>query len=75
MTEKPFFTIEQPYVKIIPALKKLDNEPLNKFMAILWNPGGDSISIKRNTPISYMKESDYVEKSQNEQKILGKLLK
>ena len=36
-----------------------------KFMAILWNAGGDSISIKTNTTIGYLKESDYVEKSIN----------
>ena len=35
-------------------------------MAILWNPGGNSINIKRNTTISYMKESGYVDKFQNE---------
>ena len=45
----------------------------DKFMAILWNPGGDCISIKRNTTIDYMKESDYVEKSQNEQEKFGKI--
>ena len=44
-------------------------------MAVLLNPGDDSISIKRNTTISYMKESDYVEKSQNEQENIGELLR
>ena len=37
-------------------------------MVILWNPGGDTISIKRNKNIGYMKESDYTEKSQSNQK-------
>ena len=41
-------------------------------MAILWNPGGESISIKRKTTIGYMKESDYVENSQNEQENIDK---
>ena len=67
MKENPFFTIEQPNVRIIPTLQKLDNRTLDKFMAILWNPGGDSLSFKRNTAIDYIKESEYVKKSQNEQ--------
>ena len=62
MEENPFFTIEQPNISIMPALLKLDNRTPNKFMAILWNLGGYSISIKRNrnTTINYMKESDYI---------------
>ena len=39
----------------------------DKFIAILWNPGSESVSIKRNTTISYMKVSDYVKKSQSDQ--------
>ena len=64
--ENPFFTIEHPNITIIPALQKLDNITPDKFMAVLWNPGGDSINIKRNMTIGYMKESDYVETSQSE---------
>ena len=45
MEENPFFTIEHPNVTIISALQKLGNRTPDKFMAILWNPGGDSISI------------------------------
>ena len=30
-------------------------------MAVLWNPGCYTITLKRNTAISYVKESDYVE--------------
>ena len=60
MEENPFFTIEQPDITIILALQKLDNKTHDKFMTIIWNPGGDSISVKRNTTISYMKESDYI---------------
>ena len=45
-------------------------------MAILWNPGGESMSIKRNTTISYKIESDYVKKSQSEQQEnIGNLLR
>ena len=36
-------------------------------MAILWNPGGHSISIKKNMTISYIKESEYIETSQTDQ--------
>ena len=67
MEENPFFAIKQPNISIIPALQKLDNRTSDKFMAILQNPGGNSISIKKNATISYMKESDYVEKSQIKQ--------
>ena len=66
MEENPFFTFEQHMI-IIPASQKLDHRIPDKFMAMLWKPSGDSISIKRNTTISYMKESDYIEKSQSAQ--------
>ena len=75
MEENPFFAIKQPNITIIPALQKLDNRPPDKYMVILWNPGGDSISIKRITTIDYIKESDYIENFQNEQEILGNLLR
>ena len=76
MRECPVLAIDQPNITIIPALQTLDNRTPDKFMAIIWNPGGDSISIKRNTTISYMKESDYVKKSQSEQQEnMEKLLK
>ena len=76
MEENPFFAIKQPNVTIIPALQKLNNRTSDKFMAILWNSGGDSISIKRNTSIGYMKESDFVQKSQKmNRKMLQKLLR
>ena len=57
---KLFFTIEQPNITIIPALQKLDNKTPDIFMAILWNPGSESTSIKREPTFSYMKESDHV---------------
>ena len=75
MEEIPFFAIEQPNVTTIPALQKHDNRTPDKFMAILWNLGGDSISIKRNTNIGSMKESDYVENLKINKKILRTLLR
>ena len=32
----------------------------DKFMAILQNPSGHTITLKRNTTISYVKESNYM---------------
>ena len=65
MDENPFFTIEHPNITITPALQKLDHRMPDKFMAILWNPGGYYISIKRNTTAGYLTESDYARKSIN----------
>ena len=67
MEENPFFTIQLPNITIILATQKPDNRTPSKFMGILWNPGGDSISIKRNTTISYINESDDTEKSLSDQ--------
>ena len=53
--ENPFFSIEQPNITIIPTLQKLESKTPNKFMAILWNPGGHSITINKNTTIGYVK--------------------
>ena len=38
-------------------------------MAISWNPGGHSISIKKNMTIGYIRESENIEKSQADQKV------
>ena len=54
--ENPFFSIEQPNITIIPALQKHESRTPDKFMAILWNPGGHSISIKKNMTIGFLKE-------------------
>ena len=75
MEEVPFFTLEHPNITIIPALQKLGKRTPDKFMAILWNLGVDSLSIKRHTTIGYLKRSNFVEKSQNEQENIGKLLR
>ena len=66
LLENPFFAIEQTRETIIPALQKLDNRTPDKFIAVSWYPGGNSMSIKWTTTISYIKESDCAEKSQNE---------
>ena len=63
-----FFSTEQPNITIIPALQKLNSRTPDKFMAILWNPGGHSISIKKNMTIGYIRELEYIEKSQMDQK-------
>ena len=60
MEENPFFSIDQLNITIIPALQKLDNRTPDKFMAILYNPDGHSISRRKNN--GYIKESEYIEK-------------
>ena len=67
MEANPFFLIEKPNITIIPALMKLDSRTPDKFMAILWRSGGQSISIKNNMTIGYIKESEYIKKSQIDQ--------
>ena len=37
----------------------------DKCLDILWNPGGHTIILKRNTTINYSKELDYIEKFQS----------
>ena len=76
MEENPYFCIEQPNSTIIPALPNPDNRAPGKFMTILWNPDGQSISIKKNPIIGYVKESDSIKNSkQTKKKISRKLLK
>ena len=60
--DNPFFSIEQPNITIIPALQKLDSQTPDKFMAILWIQGSNSVSIK-NMTIGCIKESQDIEKS------------
>ena len=36
-------------------------------MTVLWNPGGQTIILKRNMTIDYVKESDYMEKDPTEE--------
>ena len=45
-------------------------------MAVLWNPGGQILILKRNMTIGYVKESDHMEKDPPEHsKIQEKQLK
>ena len=48
-------------------LQKLESRTPDKFMAILWNPGGHTITIERNMTIAYAKESNYIKKFQIDQ--------
>ena len=63
MEANPFSLIEQPNITILPAFQKLDSRTPDKFMAILWNLGGHSISIKKNMTIGYITVLEYIEKS------------
>ena len=72
----PFFLIEQPNVTVIPALQKLESRAPDKFMAILWNPGGQSTNIKKNITIGYIKELEYIKNPKlTKRKISGKFPK
>ena len=56
--ENPFLSIEQPDLIMIPMLQKLGLIIPAVYMAVLWNPGGQPIILKRNTTIA--RESDYM---------------
>ena len=44
-------------------------------MAVLWNPSGQTLRLKRNMTIDYVKQSDYMEKELSEQfKNSGKII-
>ena len=60
--ENPFLSIEQPKITIIPTLQKSEDRIPGTFMGVLWNPGEHTVTSKRNTTISYVKESNYIEK-------------
>ena len=63
----PFLSIEQLIITIMTVLQRLGLRIPDSFMAALWNPGGHTITLKRNTTISYAKESDCIEKSHIDQ--------
>ena len=65
--ENPFHSVEQLNITIKPDLQKLDSRTPDKFMAILWNPGDHSISIKKNMTIGFMKELDYIKQFKADQ--------
>ena len=65
--ENPSLAIEQPDLVIIPMLQKLRPRIPNVYMALSWNPGGQTVILKRKMTISYERESDYREKSPQDQ--------
>ena len=60
--ENPFLVIEQQDIVPIPMLQKLGCHVPDVYMAVLWNPGGQTVILKRNMTIGYVKEADYMEK-------------
>ena len=69
---KSTITLPPHHISIVPLTSmnfpnKIQTNTLLEMEESPWNPGGDSIRIKRNTTFSYMKELDHVEKSQSEQ--------
>ena len=59
----PFLTTEQELI-LIPMLQKLQNlgsQTPNVYMALLWNPGGQTKILKQNKTISSAKELDCME--------------
>ena len=42
-------------------LKKPGPKITNVYMAVLWNPGGQTVILQRSMTICYIKESDYME--------------
>ena len=53
--ENSFLAIEQLDLVLIPMLQNLGSRIPNVYMAVLWNPGGQTAILKRNTTISYVK--------------------
>ena len=58
--EKPFLCIKQLNLTLIPMVQKLGLRILDVYMAVLFNPDGQFIILKRNTTIGYAGESDYM---------------
>ena len=57
-----FLAIEQLDLVLIPKLCKQWPRIPNVYMAVLWNPGGQTVTLKRSMTIGSVKESDYTEK-------------
>ena len=64
---RPFLSIEQPNIAILPLLQKVEDKLPDQFIVVLWNQCNYTKTLKRNTMIGYMKESDYIEKHMIEQ--------
>ena len=58
--ENPFLSIEQANITIILVQQKIGCRIPDQFMAVLWNPGGHTISLSRNTTIGYAQEANYI---------------
>ena len=58
--ENTFFSIEQPDLVIIPMLQKLGTRIPDVYITVLWNPGGQTVILKRSMTISSIEESDYI---------------
>ena len=63
MEEIPFLAIEQQDLVLIPMLQKLGPQIPDVYMAVLWNSGGQTLILKRNMTIRYVRESDYMGKN------------
>ena len=61
--ENPLLSIKKPDITIILTIQKLEGRMPDKFIAILGNPGGHTITLKR-TPPSAMKRIQLYGKSQ-----------
>ena len=60
--ETHFLAIEQLDLGLVPMLQKLGPRLPNVHMAVLWNPDGQTVILKRNMTIIYVTKSDYMEK-------------
>ena len=61
--ETPFLSIKKPDLIIMPMVQKLGFIIPDVYMAVLWNPRGQAIILKRNTTINHARESDYIEQN------------
>ena len=57
--QNPFSSDRTTAISINNNATKLGPRILNVYMAVLWNPGGQTVILKRNTTIGYVGESDY----------------
>ena len=67
--ENPLLSTEQLDLIIIPMSQKLGLRIPDEYMAVLWNPGGQAIILKRNSNIGYARESDYMENTLTNEKM------
>ena len=59
--ENPFLSIVLPSFTILPLLQKVRDRSPDTFITALWNQGGHTTILKRNTTIGYEREVDYIE--------------